>query len=1329
MPHLEVLETRVTLSATITVDASQDNTLYKAGALDDPLGQYITVGQNGTTRGKSNSDRGLVEFDVSQIPAGSTIISATLSMYVHYAESTTPQPVALYAMTEAWGHGSGDSATPDGFEGGGFAAMDGDSTWQDEIYNTDAEQATPWAMAPIPITGSYPNLPFATKPSATAMVSGTAGTFTWTGMTSDVRNWVNNPGSNYGWMLIGDESLAPAPDGSGNTLHFNSMFNSTATSGVPPQTNSPVPQLTIEYEPPVGFETGPSLPGWTVNRPYSQQIAATDGTGPYSFSLVDGKLPAGLGLSSSGLITGTPTTTGTSDFTLEVTDSTTPTPETQKQQFTLTINPAPTLGSLSQSDWTLGRDLTATIPINGGASPFALNSGPISGLPAGLAANVSSSTIDISGTPTALGNFTFTIAGTDASGAPFSAGFDIDVQSPIASVFMVNTTADTDSAAEYSPYDSNHNISLRSAQEAAGEDANAATPVTDTIVVPAGDYVLGIGLNVRGDVHIMNAQGVNPNQIQITLSSQNAGGAILNIAPTVSVTVQGVDITGSELGPYVNGIDNFGTLSLTDSELDHYDNTVIANYGTMSLSNCLLADNSSPYTAAGILNEGTMFVAGSTFSANQSSMDAGAIYNAVVGSLTVLNSTFVNNSAATIGGAIENVGGLAISASTVVFNSSGTGGAIASEDGEATLTGDIVVGNVSGPPSAETADDVGGIPLQVRSSFNLVGVDSTDSLKTGTKGNQVGVSVAQAGLAPVNDYGGPTPTLALLPGSYALGAFGNGGALTMLADAVTNESATSITIINDGVLAASSLPTLSAGSYFTIQIGQEQMAVTGLQLNVDGTATLSVTRGINGIFGTYSADAGVSLPDDQRGFARSAGQAVDVGAFQAYPTSELYSPFVVTAAGDGELSAFPGQLSFRGAVNLADLQVPFAPVSISFDPTLFGTTQTIGLVSPLSIGGSGLFDTFTIDGPGANLEISNGAGEGAAPGELEVAAGAKVNVSGKITIAAPLDVAGAGDSLAGAAVTVGAQGVVALAGMANVEGSLRVDGSLDVPASGSVNINSGGVLNVDAGAPAVTVEGVLDASGEINVLAGYTDSNGNSVPAGILDVTGYLGLDSDSMLTDAGTLTLGSVSDSDASLIDDGTLRIAESSFGPNNTILPGGSFDVFGTVNVGHSGLLNDLGTMIVEFSLPNARGSRSTSVERASMIMAWCRLAATLAAVWKSTAHSTLRCPSRSMWGLLRGSLICQAALSTTTARSPWKAAVSLTTETWPPSTLTARWISMARWRCSRTRPYRNPGCPCSRLARWMISARSSSTATLRPAPLPGSSMTPASSRSGWA
>lgn len=65
-----------------------------------------------------------------------------------------------------------------------------------------------------------------------------------------------------------------------------------------------------------------SLPGGSVGVAYSQTLVASGGTSPYTWALVSGSLPGGLSLnSSSGAITGTPTTTGTFNFTVEVTDS------------------------------------------------------------------------------------------------------------------------------------------------------------------------------------------------------------------------------------------------------------------------------------------------------------------------------------------------------------------------------------------------------------------------------------------------------------------------------------------------------------------------------------------------------------------------------------------------------------------------------------------------------------------------------------------------------------------------------------------------------------------------------------------------------------------------------------------------------------------------------------------------------------------------------------------------------------------------------------------------------------------------------------------------
>ncbi len=64
----------------------------------------------------------------------------------------------------------------------------------------------------------------------------------------------------------------------------------------------------------------PTLPTGSVGVAYSQPITATGGTAPYTFSVVSGTLPAGLTLSSGGLLSGTPTTVGSPPVTILATD-------------------------------------------------------------------------------------------------------------------------------------------------------------------------------------------------------------------------------------------------------------------------------------------------------------------------------------------------------------------------------------------------------------------------------------------------------------------------------------------------------------------------------------------------------------------------------------------------------------------------------------------------------------------------------------------------------------------------------------------------------------------------------------------------------------------------------------------------------------------------------------------------------------------------------------------------------------------------------------------------------------------------------------------------
>ncbi len=76
--------------------------------------------------------------------------------------------------------------------------------------------------------------------------------------------------------------------------------------------------------PVVTVTTATPLPDAAVGTPYSQSLVAAGGTGPYTWALASGSLPAGLSLSTAGVVSGTPTARGTSAFSVTVTDSANP---------------------------------------------------------------------------------------------------------------------------------------------------------------------------------------------------------------------------------------------------------------------------------------------------------------------------------------------------------------------------------------------------------------------------------------------------------------------------------------------------------------------------------------------------------------------------------------------------------------------------------------------------------------------------------------------------------------------------------------------------------------------------------------------------------------------------------------------------------------------------------------------------------------------------------------------------------------------------------------------------------------------------------------------
>jgi hypothetical protein len=80
-----------------------------------------------------------------------------------------------------------------------------------------------------------------------------------------------------------------------------------------------------------------SLPGAFVNQAYSHQLQACCGTTPYTFSVYSGSFPAGISMSSGGLISGTPTSTGYTTVYIRLTDSASPTPCTLVRAYELYV--------------------------------------------------------------------------------------------------------------------------------------------------------------------------------------------------------------------------------------------------------------------------------------------------------------------------------------------------------------------------------------------------------------------------------------------------------------------------------------------------------------------------------------------------------------------------------------------------------------------------------------------------------------------------------------------------------------------------------------------------------------------------------------------------------------------------------------------------------------------------------------------------------------------------------------------------------------------------------------------------------------------------------
>lgn len=339
-----------------------------------------------------------------------TLVAAGGFTPLTWSETGLPAGLSRTSTTDSTATYSG-SNLPLGDYNIAVTVTDGSTPANKSTRNFTLKVGSAINIAVTPLSTWTQSIDYFTSPVHSLSSTGGTGTVTWL-------------------MLAG--SGAPPP---GITLGNDGVFRGTATASgsynfsvVATDTASQSSQapFTITINP-VPVITTSSLPSGVIGFVFNQQLAMTGGTTPIVWSQ-SGGLPPGLQFDAvKGAVSGTPTSAGSYDLTFLVTDAA---GSVATKTFTLTVFPTfsiatPSTGLGSPPPAVVGTAYNSfTFKTNfGGTAPYLWAT--ISGATAGLTLN--KDTGILSGTPTAPGDYTFTLKATDSNGAFTTKTFVISV--------------------------------------------------------------------------------------------------------------------------------------------------------------------------------------------------------------------------------------------------------------------------------------------------------------------------------------------------------------------------------------------------------------------------------------------------------------------------------------------------------------------------------------------------------------------------------------------------------------------------------------------------------------------------------------------------------------------------------------------------------------------------------------------------------------------------------------------------------------------------------------------------------------------------------------
>jgi hypothetical protein len=190
---------------TVSLPAIADTSIYSESLHGNGAGDALYAGmpRNNETR------RALLRFDVaSLIPAGAQLTSATLHLSMVQSQAGVFD-FTVHRALSSWEEGLSTGL------GQGGPATTGEATWEHRFFDT-----TTWNTK----GGDFEALP-----SATTTVSAVPAIYSWSGsgLVADVQTWVNHPGTNYGWFLLGNETAFQSVKKFGSSEHANALFHPT----------------------------------------------------------------------------------------------------------------------------------------------------------------------------------------------------------------------------------------------------------------------------------------------------------------------------------------------------------------------------------------------------------------------------------------------------------------------------------------------------------------------------------------------------------------------------------------------------------------------------------------------------------------------------------------------------------------------------------------------------------------------------------------------------------------------------------------------------------------------------------------------------------------------------------------------------------------------------------------------------------------------------------------------------------------------------------------------------------------------------------------------